>query len=450
ARGRDFERAERILERLPASPAVMGDLALAALGRNEPERALSMLELGLDSAPDDTRLHWNRGLALQALSLELAAAEEFSRVAQAKEPGWSTEALERADGLRKGALARRDSWKAMNAAGMALALDGTPYPATMARRNPDLARLYLYHALRAAPSVERVKALAPLAEVLDDATRTKTASAYVARVAAADFHKRGPLANTYREILTGTRSLEGAEADAFLARLRRSGERDLLLGAILLLHQEDRFVDELTTLVRQSGEPAWYDAPLARGRAQAAQDRGDTRTAETSLQDGLAACRSAGFQYRCVDLQRHLAGLYNRLDRRKEAESLARAALEEAFRGDSWYQEELLLAELVTSARLSHAPALAARSWTSTSSTRRRTARAARSTTTRGRSSSWRTWTRSGPGARCRTRSAVPPRPRSWRWPSPETCCGWRAARCRGASWTACASASACCARTRR
>ncbi|GMU10343.1 CHAT domain-containing protein [Corallococcus caeni] len=355
----DFERAERILERLPASPAVLGDLALAALGRAQPERALSILELGLESAPDDARLHWNRGLALQALSLELAAAEEFSRVARAKEPGWSTEAVERADGLRKGALARRDSWKAMNAAGMALALDGTPYPASMARRNPDLARLYLYHALRAAPSVERVKALAPLAGVLDEATRTKTASAYVARVAAADFHKRGPLANTYREILTGTRTLEGAEADAFLARLRRSSERDLLLGAILLLHQEDRFVDELTTLVRQSGEPAWYDAPLARGRAQAALARGDAQTAETSLRDGLAACRSAGFQYRCVDLQRHMAGLYNRLDRRKEAESLARSALEEAFRSDSWFQEERLLAELVTSARLSHDPALA-------------------------------------------------------------------------------------------
>ncbi|AFE05970.1 hypothetical protein COCOR_04698 [Corallococcus coralloides DSM 2259] len=355
----DFERAERILERLPASPAVMGDLALAALGRAQPERALTLVEMGLESAPDDARLHWNRGLALQALSLELAAAAEFSRVAQAKEPGWSTEATERADGLRKGALARRDSWKAMNAAGMELALDGTPYPGALARRNPDLARLYLYHALRAASSVERVQALAPLAALLDDVTRTKTASAYVARVAAADFNKRGPLANTYRELLAGTLSLEGAEADAFLARLRRSGERDLLLGAILLLHQEDRFVDELAALVRQSGEPAWYDAPLARGRAQAAQDRGDMETAETSLKNGLAACRSAGFGYRCVDLQRYLAALYNRMDRRKEAESLARPALEEAFRSDSWYQEELLLADLVTSARLSHAPALA-------------------------------------------------------------------------------------------
>ncbi|NOJ92582.1 CHAT domain-containing protein [Corallococcus coralloides] len=355
----DFERAERILERLPSSPAVMGDLALAALGRAQPERALTFVESGLETAPDDARLHWNRGLALQALSLELAAAAEFSRVAQAKEPGWSTEATERADGLRKGALARRDSWKAMNAAGMELALDGTPYPGAMARRNPDLARLYLYHALRAAPSVERVRTLTPLAALLDDVTRTRTASAYVARVAAADFSKRGPLANTYRELLAGTRSLEGPDADAFLARLRRSGERDLLLGAILLLHQEDRFVDELAALVRQSGEPAWYDAPLARGRAQAAQDRGDMETAETSLKNGLAACRSAGFGYRCVDLQRHLAALYNRMDRRKEAESLARSALEEAFRSDSWYQEELLLADLVTSARLSHAPALA-------------------------------------------------------------------------------------------
>lgn len=355
----DFERAERLLEKLPASPAVEGDLALAALGLGQPERALRRLEAGLQTAPDDPRLHWNRGLALQALSLELAAAVEFQRVVEAKEPGWSAEAASRADGLRKGALARRDSWQAMNAAGMALALEGTPYPATLARRNPDLARLYLYHALRAAPSVERVQALLPLATLLDDVTRTKTATAYVARVAAADFTRRGPLAATYRAVLGGTQTLEGAEADAYLAKLRRSNERDLLLGAVLLLRQEDRHVDELTALVRQSGEPAWYDAPLARGRAQAAQGRGDLETAEQSLKTGLASCRSAGFEYRCVDLQRHLAALYNRLDRRKEAEGLARSALEEAFRTDSWFQEEVLLSDLVTSARLSHAPALA-------------------------------------------------------------------------------------------
>ncbi|RKG84807.1 CHAT domain-containing protein, partial [Corallococcus terminator] len=355
----DFERAERILEGLPPSPAVQGDRALAALGLGLPERALRLLDAALETAPDDARLHWNRGLALQALSLELASAAEFQRVARAKEPGWSTEADARADGLRAGALARRDSWLAMNAAGMALALEGTPYPSTMARRNPDLARLYLYHALRAAPSAERVRALLPLASVLDEATRTKTATAYVTRVAEADFGRRGPLAQTYRAVLEGTQTLEGAKADAYLAKLRRSNERDLLLGALLLLRQEDRHVDELATLVRQSGEPAWYEAPLARGRAQAALARGDTETAEKSLTQGLASCRSAGFQYRCVDLQQHLAALYNRLDRRKEAEGLARSALEEAFRTDSWFQEEVLLSDLVTSARLSHAPALA-------------------------------------------------------------------------------------------
>ncbi|WP_233595519.1 CHAT domain-containing protein [Corallococcus sp. CA031C] len=355
----DSERAERILEALPQSPAVQGDRALAALDLGQPERALGLVEAALETAPEDPRLHWNRGLALQAVSLELAASAEFQRVVQAKEPGWSTEAQARADGLRQGALGRRDSWQAMNAAGMALALEGTPYPATMARRNPDLARLYLYHALRAAPSAERVRALLPLATVLDDATRTKTATAYVARVAEADFARRGPLAHTYRAVLEGTETLEGAKADVYLAKLRRSNERDLLLGALLLLRQEDQHVEELATLVRQSGEPAWYEAPLARGRAQAALARGDTETAEKSLTEGLASCRSAGFQYRCVDLQQHLAALYNRLDRRKEAEGLARSALEEAFRTDSWFQEEVLLSDLVTSARLSHAPALA-------------------------------------------------------------------------------------------
>ncbi|WNG27566.1 CHAT domain-containing protein [Cystobacter fuscus] len=355
----EFERAEKALERLPPSPDVDSDRALAALGRGEPERALVALDRALRAAPEHPRAHWNRGVALRAMSLELAAAMEFQLVADRREPGWSEEAKRLAEGLRASAASRSRAWTDMNAAGMALALEGTALPSAMVRRDPDLARLYLYHAIRAAVSREQVLALAPLASALDTAARNSTASDYVQRVARADFARRAPLARTYRALLEDARALTGEQAEAYLTRLRRAGERELLLGAILLLRVERQHLEELRALVEESGEAVWYRAPLV--KAQVAEDlaHGDGARAEQRLVAAIDECHRARLEYRCVSLQAELSGLYNQLDRRQEAMGPARAALDVARRLGDWHHEEVLVLALITSARLSHEPALA-------------------------------------------------------------------------------------------
>jgi tetratricopeptide (TPR) repeat protein len=355
----EFERAEKALERLPPSPDVDSDRALAALGRGETGRALEALDRALKAAPEHPRAHWNRGVVLRSMSLELAAAMEFQRVADRGEPGWSDEAKRLAEGLRASAGSRSRAWADMNAAGMALALDGTALPGAMVRRAPELARLYLYHAIRAAVTREQVLALSPLAGALDAAAGNPTASDYVQRVARADFTRRAPLTRTYRALLTDARALPGAEAEAYLTRLRRAGERELLLGAILLLRVERQHLEELRTLVDESGEAAWYRAPLV--KAQVAEDlaRGDGARAEQRLVAAIDECHRARLEYRCMSLQAELSGLYNKLDRRHEAMGPARAALDVARRLGDWHHEEVLVLALMNSARLSHESALA-------------------------------------------------------------------------------------------
>ncbi|MBN1210355.1 MAG: CHAT domain-containing protein [Myxococcaceae bacterium] len=358
----DFARAEAHLDRLPPSPGVDSDRAMAALGRGEPERALQLLDRALAAEPEGLRHHWNRGVVLRSMSLELAAAAEFQRVADKGEPGWGEEARRLAEGLRGGAEARRKSWQDMKAAGMALVLAGTPLPPAMVRRSPGMARLYLYHAVRAATSREQVLALLPLAESVDQVSGTRTASEYVQRISRADFARRAPLAETFRALLGDLQALSEAEKDAYLERVRRSGERDLLLGALLLLHAERKDLQELEALVQESGDPAWYQAPLAMARAREELAQGRAAQAERQLLEAIDACRRANLEYRCVTLQEQLSELYNKLDRRQEAAAPAREALEAARRIDDWYQEDQLVYNLMTSARLRHEHALA-RAW---------------------------------------------------------------------------------------
>ncbi|WP_224369018.1 CHAT domain-containing protein [Hyalangium versicolor] len=354
----DPERAEAYLDQVPRSPDVDSDRALAALGRGDLERALGLLDGALAAAPDLLRAHWNRGVVLRAMDLQLAAAAEFQHVAQKGEPGWSDEARQLAEGLRAGAETRRKSWLDMNAAGMSLALEGKPLPPAMVARNPGLARLYLYHAVRAAMAPEEVLRLMPLAESLDQAFGGHLSSEYLQAVSRADFTKRAPLSETYRDQLAAKMLMSGAEAEAYLDRLRRSGEKDMLLGAILLLRIERQHIPELESLVQASGDPAWYRAPLV--KVQVAEDlaRGDAARAEQRLLEAIDECRRAKLENRCVALQEVLSDLYNKLDRRREAMGPAREALAVARRTEDWFQEDLLVADLMTAARLSHEPAL--------------------------------------------------------------------------------------------
>lgn len=95
------ERASTALERAPASPEVDNERAVLAMARGEWAQALALLERVLQARPQHPQALWNRGLVLRELGRAREAAESFRQVAALGEPGWSQEALQRAEALER-------------------------------------------------------------------------------------------------------------------------------------------------------------------------------------------------------------------------------------------------------------------------------------------------------------------------------------------------------------
>ncbi|MFY0581062.1 hypothetical protein ACN28S_48555 [Cystobacter fuscus] len=129
---------------------------------------------------------------LRELGLGLMAADAFERVASLGEPGWSTEAKQRAEQLRRQVEAHQSAYASALAVGDAMRAGG-PVPLEQARAFPGLFRLFFYDALRAASTRERTLELLPLAQALDTHEGQGTLVALVHHVAGRDFSRRGPL-----------------------------------------------------------------------------------------------------------------------------------------------------------------------------------------------------------------------------------------------------------------
>ena len=91
-----------------------------------------------------------------------------------------------------------------------------------ARRFPGLARIFLYDAVRSAPSAERVRALLPLARELDAVAGGSDLVRYVERGSPAPTSAAGSRSPPrYAEVVAGKR-LEPPEVSAFSPALRRA------------------------------------------------------------------------------------------------------------------------------------------------------------------------------------------------------------------------------------
>src|SRR5207245_5224743 len=98
------------------------------------------------------------------------------------------------------------------------------------------------------------------------------------------------------------------EGREFLAKLRASGESDMLLGAIVLTDELPAHLDEYERLAAARGD-AWFATIAARARAQADLAKGDFARAERRLRDEIVACDAHRLDYRCAFLQFDLAEL---------------------------------------------------------------------------------------------------------------------------------------------
>lgn len=98
-----WQQAQAVLAREPASLARDSDLAVVALQDGRHQDALALLDSVVRADPRNAQALWNRGLALRSLHQDARAARDFDQVAALGEPGWSDEARKLADELRAAA-----------------------------------------------------------------------------------------------------------------------------------------------------------------------------------------------------------------------------------------------------------------------------------------------------------------------------------------------------------
>lgn len=344
------EQALRKLEKLEASPDVENDRAVALLLEGKPEEALRRVDAVLEAHPRHPQALWNRGLALRELGLPLLAARAFSEVAELKEPGWSGEAAQKAESLRRTTFERRDRWKAIREAGLSL-LEKTPAPGVLPEHfeQSPISRLLFYDAVRAAPDRERVLALRPLAQQLDARAGGDVLQRYVLRIADSDFSRRAPLARQYVALVQGRLSREDMER--FVAALLASREDDLVLGALVLSGATSRNLAAYETRAAATRDP-WFQLLAAQERAKTEIAAGRWSEATRTLLEARERCPMPGLEYRCLFLERELSSLYIQRRMMDAARTRTERGWREARASNEWRLEDDLLWNLSQVARL--------------------------------------------------------------------------------------------------
>jgi len=345
------DQAAPYLQSAGEGPEADVDRAAAALLRNEWLEALEQADRALRASPRRPQALWNHALALAGLGLHQTAADEFDQVAGLGEPGWSGEARSRAADLRRQIKAREEAWAAFQQARRRLLTEGTPLSPEQIRSAPGQSRVSFYDAVRAAPSRERVLALLPMAELLDQLAGDRAATDYVRRIAGGDFARRRPLAETYAALATGT--LPAGELGPFLDRLRASKESDLLLGALLYQPSLNGHLEEYVRLATAAGaNDPWFQllAEEKQGDAEVLQDHAPR--AVERLERALARCEAGRLSYRCLVLERSLSLAYVMLHQLVLGRDHAQKALQLALRDGEWLHERKSLIDLGQVARL--------------------------------------------------------------------------------------------------
>ncbi|MCE9668143.1 CHAT domain-containing protein [Myxococcus stipitatus] len=357
-------QARAYLHQLPPSADRDSDLAVLELEQARQMRdldarkphldsALTLLAGALARASEHPQALWNQGLVLRELGLSLRAAQSFGEVRRLNEPGWSEEAAEREAALRESTLARAKSWKEAFALGRGLAIgEEVELPLELAREHPGILRLYFYEALRTASTRERVLWLLPLARALDASYGGQVLEDAVHRTALRDFAARGPVAREYARLIRDERRPEGEVMEV----LRRSGEEDLYLGALVRASTQGLRVDsEALIRLASASEDPWMHILAERERVLVDQRAGRWAKAEERLLKSLTRCDAEGLVYRCLGLERQLADLYLELHRPADAFPHAWRGWTRAVEAREWDFELSFLLELADVARYQHA-----------------------------------------------------------------------------------------------
>jgi tetratricopeptide (TPR) repeat protein len=231
----DAERAAAYLDRATPDPGIASDRALVQRATGHLSDALITLDGVLEAAPRHPQALWNRALVLRDLGLSASAAAGFEAVVALHEPGWSDEAHRTAAELSARMAAQRAAFERLAFTdGPRLATVPGGVTEAVARRFPGMTRLRFYDAVRSAGSADAVRALAPLARVLDAVDGGTVLTGYVERIARTEFSRRAPLAHRYAALLAGQR-LDQVAARELFAALRAAQQDDILFGALVVV-----------------------------------------------------------------------------------------------------------------------------------------------------------------------------------------------------------------------
>ncbi|HSS00956.1 MAG TPA: CHAT domain-containing protein, partial [Kofleriaceae bacterium] len=242
------------------------------------------------------------------------------------EPGWADEARRTAATLRAPMAARLADLKSFNEARDAmLAGSGAPLDAAAVRRRPGMARRALLDALAAASTADEVRALAPMAAVLDAQSGNQDASRRVAAVVGRDMAVRARFQARVRALIAG--KLDAAQRAPLVEELERGGEAvsDALVAVLLRMPASDAVVARLRRAA--AADDAWLGLRIARVEAGLRASNGDRFGAERALLGTAEACRDRAWAMECGELDLDLAELYLPMRRLEEADRRMRAAL---------------------------------------------------------------------------------------------------------------------------
>ncbi|MFP2934245.1 hypothetical protein ACLESO_55825, partial [Pyxidicoccus sp. 3LG] len=190
----------------------------------------------------------------------------------------------------------------------------------------------------------------PLAEVLDGVQGGDVLRGYVRQVAERDFQRRAPLARDYARLVRG----ELAAPAAYVESLRRSGEEDLYLGALVFVASPSEDASrqrEAFTHLARTGEDPWLVLVAERELANLEEHEGHWWKAEARLKAALETCQGKGLAFRCATLKKRLSDLYLALNRPAEAFEQAWSGWQASRKLGEWDLEQQFLQELAHIAR---------------------------------------------------------------------------------------------------
>ncbi|MEQ9502582.1 MAG: CHAT domain-containing protein [Deltaproteobacteria bacterium] len=266
------------------TPGALNDRAAAAIVEKRYEDALELLDRALQMAPSHSQAQWNRGLALEAMGLPLAAANAFDASANDASSQWATAARARAKALREKTSSWKRRWKDANEAGKKMVQTAVPMTPEQAAEFPGIARLHLYDALRGATTKAEVLGLSTVAERLDALASRPVLRRLVQWTAERDFDVRATLALRYRR-LAGL-ALTREETGRLIDDARSHSEPDILLGAIYLGYREIELADELVALANATNDP-WFETLGQAVLAERARQRGELDRALSIIADAV-------------------------------------------------------------------------------------------------------------------------------------------------------------------